>query len=226
MSALVMACVIVILGIARSSHELGTLEVLTNGIASAREASWSDVILTDVGIPATITTNIIRWFPDSVGWLNGQSYISSIANLLPGFFFGGSINRPFLTMAFLYKDLFEGGQFNQNIGYGFAWLGEAYANFGLVGSFITMFILGFILKLLYLLIYAQNGAKRVLAVTWYGVTLISAILSLRGESLSFLKPTLYGLIIPLIIWKLSLSKDSISTSVATSSLDLYKGYEK
>jgi len=199
----VLVALIVFLGAARGVGGLGPLNIIATGLSSIQRADWLSIVLIDVGAPATITTNIIRWFPDTIGFLYGQSYIAALGNLLPGFLFGGSINRPFLKMAFLYKDLMEGGQFNPDIGYGFALLAEAYANFGIAGSFFVMLVVGFLLQSLYLRTLKTTGARRALSLTWYSITLIAAILALRGEWLSFIKPALYGVVISYAIWWLT-----------------------
>lgn len=221
--AAVIAVMIVILGAARNSGNLGLLSVLRGGIANAGESDWFDVIMTDVGVPATITTNVIRWFPDMVNWLYGQSYVTAVLNLIPGFFFGGSINRPFLTMAFLFKDLLEEGSFNPDIGYGFSLLAESYANFGLIGSVLVMFVVGLILRHLYQRINDQVGPMRAVAVAVFGVTTVAAIMSLRGEWLSFIKPTFYGIVTSMTLWWLAAHGTRGFNSIMKPNDDVFDG---
>lgn len=193
--AIVLAAAVVLLAVGRSGGALGVRHIVGAGFSNLGQTDWLRIVLVDVGVPASITTSIIRWFPNTINWLYGQSFVSALLNMVPGFLFGGSLNRPFLTMAFLFKDLLEGGQFNPNIGYGFAILAEAYANFGIAGSFVVMMVIGLVLKWLYNAIFRTEGTVRAVIVACYGVALTSAILTLRGEFLSFIKPTLYGVFI-------------------------------
>lgn len=156
--------------------------------------SMFTVFLNDFGSPASIGTHLIDWFPGVIDWLYGRTYINAILNFVPGFVFGGSINRPFLSASYLYKHLIEGGNFNPNQGYGFSLLGEAYMNFGLLGTFLVLFMVGYILH------YFYNKAMRgKISLPSYIVIYTAFFPSLRSDSVGLLKNILYGLAILTII---------------------------
>jgi oligosaccharide repeat unit polymerase len=151
-------------------------------------------VLFDIGSTAFITTHIMEWFPAHFSFLYGRSYLDAIPNLLPGFLFGGSINRPFINAAFLFKNIYEGFFFNPNQGYGFSLIGEAYLNFGTLGSLIVLGILGWVFESLY-----QNALKSNIyhleKWLYYFAIYYKFFYGLRSESVSIVKQLFYGVTI-------------------------------
>lgn len=151
------------------------------------------VMLQDFGSPAFITTHVMSWYPNDFPYLYGATYLYSIFNLVPGFFFGGALSR-FPTAAIIFKNIFESGRFNPDQGYGFAYIAEAYMNFGWTGVFLIMALTGLVLQLMYH--YAVENSQQLR--WWVFVAYITIypplIPSLRSDTTGLFKTIFYALI--------------------------------
>lgn len=157
------------------------------------------ICLIDFGSAASVGTNLMRWFPEKHEWLYGRSYVDAVFNLIPGFFFGASVNRPFIKAGYLYKDLMEGGRFDPNKSYGFSLLGEAFINFGYCGPFIVLFLLGHLLRGLYdRAFYAQHTHRNWYAI-YYIMVYVPLFMALRSDAVGILKQVVYNFIVLAVV---------------------------
>ena len=152
-----------------------------------------------IGSSGIILSNLTNWFPSYNDFYFGLTYINSIPALLPGFLFGGSQYRPFISGSMIYKYLFEVGQvdksyidlLNPNQGYGFSMIGEAYINFGILGPMIIFTIWGLILGNLYKKLDKLNHRL----ILFYFLIDLIMLISIRSDALVTVKFIVYGLVI-------------------------------
>lgn len=83
-----------------------------------------------VSSPVAITADLINLVPREHGFEYGQTYVSTLKYLPPGPV-ARAVFGPPDTAAFVYRDIIEFG--NQNLGFGFSLISEAYLNFGWYG---------------------------------------------------------------------------------------------
>lgn len=170
---------------------------------------WTEFVW-QLGSPAIIVTHLMKWFPGHVSFYYGQTYFDAVLSLVPSFFFGGKLARPFISPTFVYKRLFEGGGFNLDVGYGFSLVAEAYMNFGWFGPLLIMFIIGFALQRLYLL---ASRSDNWLAWPRYIVVLSLLPYALRTDAISLVKSLVYGLLLLVVAswWALKLTSPDTQT---------------
>lgn len=153
-----------------------------------------------IGSSGIIISNLTKWFPLWENFLLGKTYIHGVFNLLPGFLFGGSQYRPFLSGSFIYKSLFELGIIiertsadilNPHQGYGFSMIGESFINFGLWGPLIIFVPLGIMLGKLYKYLFTNNHKMTL----FYFLIMVTIIPGTRSDFSVFLKFLFYGWII-------------------------------
>lgn len=164
-------------------------------LADVQAADVAAVCLIDFGSPASIGTNLMRWFPEQHDWLYGRTYLEAIFSLIPGFFFGGSLNRPFLSGGYLYKQLMEGNRFNPNHGYGFSLLGETFINFGYCGPIVVFFGLGYLLRSLYDRAILAPDARRPWRLMPYVMVYLPLFVAIRSDAVGTVKQIVYNLVV-------------------------------
>ena len=149
-------------------------------------------LLGEIGSPGRIVTWVMSWYPDIAGFFYGRTYVDAVLSLVPSFLFGGKLLRPFISGTFLFKSLFERGGFNADTGYGFAFIGEAYMNFGWFGPPLMMFLVGWLLQRLYrAVLYSADWS----ALPRYIIVYASLAYSLRADSINLIKTVTYGLLL-------------------------------
>jgi hypothetical protein len=196
--SVVVVPLISILGQVRQMGAVGLREVTAAVLSDSAfgEADGALALAASFGAPAFITTHVMRWFPEPMGWRYGMTYVNAVLSLIPSFIYGGPQDRPFESLGFLFKSLLEGPVPSAQ-GYAFAALAEAYVNFGYLGAFVVFFLLAFILRFVYLRATTTEGSGSMRL--WYVLVLLSMVKYLRSDSISFVKVVFYNLVVLALI---------------------------
>ena len=149
---------------------------------------------TFLGSNGTLLISII-YFPVEHAYLYGESLLAAMFNLLPSFLFDGT--RPFLNPSLLFHDLFASGR--TDMGFGLSVLTEGYMNFGLLGSFVFVFLS----YSLIIFIYNKNIQGKLNFRVLYPIVIFSSIWFIRGDSTAYIKSVFVSMVVIFLITFLS-----------------------
>ena len=179
---------------------LGVLRAYSVGVGVTEaqlDNFWTDsiiILLKNFTYSNTTTILTISHFPQSEYFLLGKTYFASILYLLPSFLFSGE-----RLLAHLYfQNIFFPQE--QDIGFGFTLLAEAYMNFGLLGCFLITYLTALFVKYFYNNILVN---KNFFNISFYTHLIYQTFWYIRADSNAYSKSLFYYAIFTILIILLS-----------------------
>ncbi len=149
--------------------------------------------LSETGWTSTTVAHTIELVPAIRGYDYGQSYLYAVLAVLPNF--GGGLHparehgflADWLVSTLAPEYAARGG------GWGYSFIGEAYANFGLYGASLALAAIGFLLSRLFTWAQSSDDPAKIAMV---GGCVCNCLLYARGESGPLLREIIWYALIP------------------------------
>lgn len=162
-------------------------------ILSFKEENIFSKVLYEAGITQIFNTLVISNCPVNIGYCNGSILYKILLGVVPNLGFW-SVHPTGITTEIVFSKLYV------DFGLGSSLWMEAYWNFGTIGAYIAVFILGFIFaKLIMMLNGAINkGDNKIQFIIYY--LMFYFVISVRSDMTQIGRDFVYYVIIPLVLY--------------------------
>lgn len=160
-------------------------------LANAFSWSWLDPGRMEFGVAFSILEKLISTVPSIYDFWLGRSYLNALTLQIPSVFFPSG--RPPSPTEW-YASTFFPSVYNEGGGFGFFVVAEGYLNFGFLGIFVELFLVGYIGTRL-----EQQLLRTPVGELLYALFLPATVSFIRDSLGAFIKEFLIGKALPVII---------------------------